>query len=204
MTIATNLWRDRKRNARRAGAMSDDQLESLDATDPYDDEPLALMDVLTKPDTLALDEQILLKLDVDNALERLRPHLRDALVSRFLTGESAVEIARRCDRTEQTIRSWIREAVREMKVHLGRSGIIGAVLLSIEVDPLEQGCYRKCSEQDAQQTESITPANARSESSWPTCSHGRIAFANTDLAGASDHRNSIREADRAVKQLLKL
>jgi len=33
-------------------------------------------------------------------------------------------------------------------------------------------------------------------------SHGRIAFANTDLAGASDHRNSIREADRAVKQLI--
>ena len=32
--------------------------------------------------------------------------------------------------------------------------------------------------------------------------HGRIAFANTDLAGAADHRNSIREADRAVKQLL--
>ena len=31
--------------------------------------------------------------------------------------------------------------------------------------------------------------------------HGRIAFANTDLAGAMDHRNSIREADRAVKQL---
>ncbi|MFL5582588.1 MAG: NAD(P)-binding protein [Gemmatimonadaceae bacterium] len=32
--------------------------------------------------------------------------------------------------------------------------------------------------------------------------HGRIAFANTDLAGAMDHRNSIAEADRAVKQLL--
>jgi spermidine dehydrogenase len=32
--------------------------------------------------------------------------------------------------------------------------------------------------------------------------HGRIAFANTDLAGAADHRNSIREADRAVKQLI--
>jgi spermidine dehydrogenase len=32
--------------------------------------------------------------------------------------------------------------------------------------------------------------------------HGRIAFANTDLAGASDHRNSIKEADRAVNQLL--
>jgi len=32
--------------------------------------------------------------------------------------------------------------------------------------------------------------------------HGRIAFANTDLAGAMDHRNSILEADRAVKQLV--
>jgi spermidine dehydrogenase len=31
--------------------------------------------------------------------------------------------------------------------------------------------------------------------------HGRIAFANTDLAGAADHRNCIREADRAVRQL---
>jgi hypothetical protein len=33
-------------------------------------------------------------------------------------------------------------------------------------------------------------------------SHGRIAFANADFAGASDHCNSIREADRAVKQLV--
>jgi spermidine dehydrogenase len=32
--------------------------------------------------------------------------------------------------------------------------------------------------------------------------HGRIAFANTDLAGAMDHRNSILEAQRAVSQLL--
>ena len=32
--------------------------------------------------------------------------------------------------------------------------------------------------------------------------HGRIGFANTDLAGAMDHRNSIREADRAVQQLV--
>jgi spermidine dehydrogenase len=31
--------------------------------------------------------------------------------------------------------------------------------------------------------------------------HGRIAFANTDLAGAMDHRNSIREAERAVGQV---
>jgi spermidine dehydrogenase len=31
---------------------------------------------------------------------------------------------------------------------------------------------------------------------------GRIAFANTDLAGIMDHRTSIFEADRAVRQLL--
>jgi spermidine dehydrogenase len=31
---------------------------------------------------------------------------------------------------------------------------------------------------------------------------GRIAFANTDLAGAMDHRSSILEAQRAVRQLL--
>jgi len=31
---------------------------------------------------------------------------------------------------------------------------------------------------------------------------GRIAFANTDLAGIMDHRRSILEAERAVEQLL--
>jgi spermidine dehydrogenase len=31
---------------------------------------------------------------------------------------------------------------------------------------------------------------------------GRIAFANTDLAGAMDHRYSILEAHRAVQQIL--
>jgi len=40
------------------------------------------------------------------------------------------------------------------------------------------------------------------EQLWRHIRAGRIAFANMDLAGASDHRNSIREADRAVKQLL--
>lgn len=32
--------------------------------------------------------------------------------------------------------------------------------------------------------------------------HGRIAFANTDLGGAMDIRNCVREADRAVAQLV--
>jgi spermidine dehydrogenase len=34
--------------------------------------------------------------------------------------------------------------------------------------------------------------------------HGRISFANTDLAGAADIRNCVREADRAVHQLTDL
>lgn len=144
MTIATNLSRNRHRDARRAGAMADDRLESLDANDGYDDDqPLTLMDIVTKPERLSPADQLLLKLDVNNALERLRPHLRDALVSRFLTGESAAEIARRCDRTQQTISNWIREAVREMRVHLALSGVIVAVLLSIEVEQLDQVRYRK-------------------------------------------------------------
>ena len=32
--------------------------------------------------------------------------------------------------------------------------------------------------------------------------HGRIVFANTDLTGAMDHRNSIAEAERAVRQIV--
>ena len=125
-TIATNLWRDRNRHERRAGAMSDTRIESLDATDPNDDQPLALMDVVTEPDTLPLDEQVILKMDIDNALQRLSPHLRDALISRFLGGESAAEIGRRYDRTEQTASSWIREAVREMRNYLGESRSVAA------------------------------------------------------------------------------
>jgi DNA-directed RNA polymerase specialized sigma24 family protein len=63
---------------------------------------------------------------MDQALERLSPHLRDSLVSRFITGESAAEIGKRYNRTEQTVTGWIREAVREMKIHLAESDSLGA------------------------------------------------------------------------------
>jgi RNA polymerase sigma factor (sigma-70 family) len=82
---------------------------------------MALVDVVPDASTLSMDEQVLLKMDIDSALQRLSPDLRDVLVSRYVGGESAAEIGRRYDRTEQTITSWIREAVREMKVHLGGS-----------------------------------------------------------------------------------
>lgn len=121
VTVATNLWRDRHRAARRAGAMADGRLASLDAPDAGDSESIALVDVVPDASTLSMDEKVLLKMDIDNALQRLDPQLRDALVSRFVAGESAAEIGQRYDRTEQTISNWIREAVREMRVFLGES-----------------------------------------------------------------------------------
>jgi RNA polymerase sigma-70 factor (ECF subfamily) len=121
VTVATNLWRDRYRAARRAGALADGRLASLDAPDGGDGESMALVDVVPDASTLSMDDKVLLKMDIDNALQRLNPQLRDVLVSRFVAGESAAEIGHRYDRTEQTISNWIREAVREMRIHLGDS-----------------------------------------------------------------------------------
>src|ERR1700732_1572280 len=116
-TVATNLWRDRNRTARRAGAMADNRLASLNAMLPDRGKPTSLVDTVPDASTLSMEEEVLLKMDIDYALQRLGPHLRDVLVSRFLTGESAAEIGRRYDRTEQTISSWIREAVREIRIY---------------------------------------------------------------------------------------
>ena len=121
ITVATNLWRDRNRTDRRAGAMADSRLASLDATTSDHGESIALVDVVPDAGTLSMDEQVLLKMDIDTALRRLSPQLRDVLVSRFIAGEPAAEIGRRYDRTEQTISGWVREAVREMRIHLGES-----------------------------------------------------------------------------------
>jgi RNA polymerase sigma-19 factor, ECF subfamily len=115
ITVATNLWRDRNRTDRRAGAMADNRLASLDATSSDHGESIALVDVVADAGSLSLDEQVLLKMDIDTALQRLSPQFRDVLVSRFIAGESAAEIGRRYDRTEQTISGWIREAVREIR-----------------------------------------------------------------------------------------
>jgi RNA polymerase sigma-70 factor, ECF subfamily len=129
MTIAANLWRDWNRSARRAGPMSDARLASLDAPLSADSEAadtVVLADVLPDVKTLEGHEQALLKLDIDAALSRLSPQLRDVLTSRFLFGESSAEIGRRYGRTEQTITSWLREAVREMRSHLAESrSVIG-------------------------------------------------------------------------------
>ncbi|HEV7486723.1 MAG TPA: sigma-70 family RNA polymerase sigma factor [Thermoanaerobaculia bacterium] len=119
-TIATNLWRDMNRAAVRAGPMADGRIASLDSPILADDgDSIPLINVLADPHTLSLDDQIVLEMDLDTALSRLEVRLRDVLISRFIVGESADEIGKRYGRTEQAITGWIREAIRQMKIHLG-------------------------------------------------------------------------------------
>jgi RNA polymerase sigma-70 factor (ECF subfamily) len=120
IAIATNLWRDKNRSAVRAGPVADSRMASLDAPVAADEgESLPLINVVADPHTLSSDDQILLEMDLDNALSRLEPRLRDVLISRFITGESAAEIGQRYGRTEQSITGWIREATMQMKIYLG-------------------------------------------------------------------------------------
>lgn len=119
-TVATNLWRDMNRSAVRAGPMADSRMTSLDSSVVADDgDSIPLINVLADPHTLSPDDQILLEMDLDNALSRLELRLRDVLISRFINGESAAEIGQRYGRTEQAITGWIREAIRQMKIYLG-------------------------------------------------------------------------------------
>lgn len=114
--IATNLWRDSHRAATRAGPMADSRIESLDAVRSGDEESVAtLSDILPDLRSLRTDEQKRLALDIDQALERLSPLLRDVIISRFITGESCAEIGKRYRRTEQTVSGWVRQGLREMK-----------------------------------------------------------------------------------------
>jgi RNA polymerase sigma factor (sigma-70 family) len=122
-TIATNLWRDRYRSERRAGAMGDSRMLSLDAAQRTEDgEGSFLGDLLPDLAALAASEQARLKLDVDQALDRLQPVLRDVLISRFLTGESCADIGRRYGRTEQTVSGWVRQGVLEVRRFFQETG----------------------------------------------------------------------------------
>ena len=118
-TIATNLWRDSHRSARRAGPLADHRIASLDAPlAPDGEETIALSDIVPDLNSLDATDQKLLAMDIDRALQRLSPHLREVLVARYIYGESCAEIGRRFDRTEQTVSGWVREAIRIMKEEL--------------------------------------------------------------------------------------
>lgn len=121
-TIATNLWRDRHRSARRAGQLAEQRLVPLDATmSTNDGDTVVLAEALPDLDALSREEQAVLKMDVDRALARLTPRSRDVLTARYFDDESAAEIGRRYGRTEQTITAWVRSAVREIRQYLGES-----------------------------------------------------------------------------------
>ena len=99
--------------------MAESRVESLDAARSGDDENSGtLSDVLPDLKALHAEEQKLLALDIDQALEKLNPLLRDVIVSRFLAGESCAEIGKRYRRTEQTVSGWVRQALKEMKKYL--------------------------------------------------------------------------------------
>ena len=123
VTIATNLFRDCYRASRRAGPMADYRLESLDASQSNDDgESVALVDIVVDLKSLEVQDQTLLAIDIDMALEQLTPHLREVVVARFIDGDSCAEIGRRHGRTEQTVSGWVREALRQIKTHLEEPG----------------------------------------------------------------------------------
>lgn len=127
-TIATNLFRDSYRSARRAGPMAENHLASLDSllTNNENDE-LFLKDTLCDLDALEAHKRTLLKMDIDAALRQLTPQLREMLVARFIDGESCAEIGLRCGRPEQTISRWVREALRQMKTELEKDPPAGRV-----------------------------------------------------------------------------
>jgi len=122
-TIATNLWRDWYRSAKRAGPMADYRLASLDEVISSDDgTSIVFGDAIADLSALSSHDEMLLSVDIDDALKQLTPLLRDVLVARFLTGESCAEIGRRHGRTEQTISAWVRQAIRLMQEHFQKPG----------------------------------------------------------------------------------
>jgi RNA polymerase sigma-70 factor (ECF subfamily) len=115
-TIATNIWRDQNRSHSRAAALADHRLLPLDApSSTDDDDSVALGETVADVHGHSSEEALNLKLDVDRALSRLTPHLREVLIARYVDGESAATIAERFDRTQQTITAWLRQAAGEMR-----------------------------------------------------------------------------------------
>jgi RNA polymerase sigma factor (sigma-70 family) len=121
-TVATNLWRDLHRLARRAGPMGEHRLSSLDSVLPVGEgETVYLKDAVPDLNSLEGERRRLLRLEIDQALGRLSPHLREVVVARYFIGESCAEIGLRHGRTEQTVSGWVRQGIRELKVYLEES-----------------------------------------------------------------------------------
>lgn len=122
VTIATNLWRDSLRSARRAGPLAPSRITSLDAAMIFNEqEEITLAEMLPDLTNSVLAERRIMAEEIDEALRSLAPPIREVLVARYLDGESCAEIGKRHGRTEQTIRNWLRSAISEIKKRLGQS-----------------------------------------------------------------------------------
>jgi RNA polymerase sigma factor (sigma-70 family) len=128
-TVATNLWRDWRRSEKRAGPMALCRLESLDASNSEEDDSLNLLNCLPDLQCRTSTGQALLAIDIDNSLRHLTPRLREVLIARYISGESCAEIGQRCGRTEQSVSGWVRQGLREMKVHLQSRGMVDPMTL---------------------------------------------------------------------------
>jgi RNA polymerase sigma-70 factor (ECF subfamily) len=118
-TIATNIWRDQLRSERCAGALARARLLPLDARSSGDDDSsIMLGETLPDVRTASAEAEILLKIDLDWALSRLPSTLREVVIARYVDGETAAEIGRRVGRTPQTITTWLRQAITELREQL--------------------------------------------------------------------------------------
>jgi len=113
---AKNLWRDWNRTSRRGHGESVRREQSLDATwSATEQSGCALADVLPDPQTLDCEEHIHRGMDLARGLAALPPRLREVIIARFHRGETAAHIARRYGRTQQTVTSWLRQGIRELR-----------------------------------------------------------------------------------------
>jgi RNA polymerase sigma factor (sigma-70 family) len=126
-TIANNICRDAHRTKRRSGLLAGDLLLPLDcAIQTSDGDQVQIADVVGDGRGRAHEEAIALRMDMDRALERLDPRMRDVLLARCVDGESAASIGLRYGRTAQTVTSWARRASREMRDYLAEVPLAAA------------------------------------------------------------------------------
>lgn len=62
------------------------------------------------------------KLDLERALDRLKPKYRDVLMLKYYQDMTLTEIARILDRPEGTVKTWLHQGLKQVRGHIGRGG----------------------------------------------------------------------------------
>lgn len=119
ITIATDLWRNINCGALRAELLADSDAASVgSAANLGKDESITLAETLADARALSFDDELRLEMDLDQALVRLEPRLRDVLIACLIDGDSAAEIGQRYHCSEQSVTGWIREAIGQISAFL--------------------------------------------------------------------------------------